>query len=124
MVPDGVYAANVIDIFPAGDFLRAYLATLGTVFRHVAIMLEPVPGASSPWGDGPVTGRAERATFVVLASDAPLPLAALARLPGAPGVVIDAGKFESLVGAGGIVLTDDYAPVDALTNRLFLSRHP
>ena len=124
LAPDGLYVANVIDLFPAGDFLRAYVATLRTVFPYVGILLEPPPGYS-PWGDGPVTTTRERATFVVIASGVPLPLERLAGAPGAPAVVLDAAKLEALVGAGReIVLTDDYAPVDGLTGRLFLSRYP
>jgi predicted membrane-bound spermidine synthase len=124
LASDGLYVANVIDLFPAGDFLRAYLATLRSVFPHVAILLEPQLSADSPWGDGPVTTRRERATFVIVASAAPLPLDRLARAPGAPAVVLAAERFQTLVGGrDAIVLTDDYAPVDALTGRLFLARY-
>jgi hypothetical protein len=123
LAPGGLYAANIIDLFPAGDFLRAYLATLRTVFPHIAVMLEPQQSSSSPWGDGPTPSGRERSTFVVLAGTSPLPLERIAAQPGAPGVVLTLEQFERLVGpAEGPILTDDYAPVDALTRRIFLSR--
>ena len=112
----------MIDLFPAGDFLRAYLATLRAAFPHVALMFEP-PASASPWSDGPAETGRERATFVVVASAAPLPLDRLTAAPGAPRVVLAAEQFEAMVGAGGLVLTDDYAPVDGLTGRLFLARY-
>jgi hypothetical protein len=113
----------VIDLFPAGDFLRAFLATQRSVFRYVGVMLEPQASTSSPWGDGPVASKPDRTTFVVLASNRPLPLDQLRGRPWTPAVVLDVERFEQLVGGGGIVLTDDYAPVDGLTARLFLSRY-
>lgn len=123
LAPDGIYVSNVIDLFPAGDFLRAFLATQRAVFPHVGVMLEPQVSASSPWGDGPVATKPDRTTFVVLASSVPLPLEQLRGRRDAPGVVLDVERFEALVGGGGIVLTDNYAPVDGLTSRLFLSRY-
>jgi hypothetical protein len=103
LAPDGLYVANVIDLFPAGDFLRAYMATLRTVFPHVGILLEPPASVASPWVDGPVTTRRERATFVVVASAAPLPLDRLAAAPGARrrargGAVRRAGRTRGRAG--------------------------
>ena len=63
---DGIYAQNVIDQPPLG-FLRADVATLREVFEHVAVL--------GPAGrfDG-----SEGGNTIVVASDAPLPLAAIA----------------------------------------------
>ncbi len=63
---DGVYAQNVIDQPPLG-FLRAEVATLREVFEHVAVV--------GPAGrfDG-----SEGGNTIVVASDRPLPLAAIA----------------------------------------------
>jgi spermidine synthase len=104
--PDGLYALNVIDSPPLG-FLRAELATLGDVFRHVAVLAPPYaldPGAES--------------NFVLLASDRPLPLAAMlerARDGGDLTAVRTGRSLRALVGDAR-VLTDDYAPVDQLIN--------
>ena len=64
---DGIYAQNVIDQPPLG-FLHANVATLREVFAHVAVI-------------GP-TGRFDGTTggnTIVVASDAPLPVAAIPR---------------------------------------------
>ena len=62
---DGIYAQNVIDQQPLG-FLRADVATLRDVFAHVAV-LGP-PGRFDGSGGG---------NTIVLASDAPIPAAAI-----------------------------------------------
>jgi len=102
--PDGVYAVNVID-FPPGGFVRAEVATIAAVFPEVAL-------AASP---GALRGAAG-GNFIIVASAAPLPLAALgARLaqrgtPVAVAVGVDVRRFAG----GSQVLTDDHAPVDQL----------
>jgi spermidine synthase len=102
--PDGAYALNVID-YPPDRFVRAELATVRAVFAHVALVARPAALAG-----------AEGANFVIVASDAPLPLAALrerlATLP-EPVTVLDGTALADFVG-GARVLTDDYAPVDQL----------
>jgi hypothetical protein len=102
--PGGVYAQNVID-YPPDRFIRAELATVAAVFPHVALIAPP----------DAVAGKVG-ANWVILASDAPLPLEALrprlAALPEPPSLLPD-GSFA----AGARVLTDDYAPVDQLLAR-------
>jgi SAM-dependent methyltransferase len=113
--PDGIYVANIID-GPAEKFLRAESATIARVFDHVVVIRGP----------GIVRGR--NGNSVVVASDAPLDVAALStrlRLdtePGddpAPGADREVG--EILAGDeldryldGATIITDDFAPVDQL----------
>jgi spermidine synthase len=100
----GTYALNVID-YPPSRFVRAEVATVRAVFAHVALVAPPAA----------LAGR-EGANFVIIASDAPLPLAPLrerlAALP-EPVTMLDGADLATFVG-GGRVLTDDYAPVDQL----------
>lgn len=121
MQPTGIYAINLVDLFPSAAFVRAELATLATVFPHVGVLLEMPASDLSPWADASwADGGGVRMTFVLLASSAPLPLD---RLSSGPGVSFSVSQFTQLVGAGRtIVLTDDYAPVDHLTAPVFRSR--
>ena len=102
--PDGVYAANLIDNAPLA-FARAEVATLRTVFDHVALAATPAVTEGSGGGN-----------LVVLASDAPLDVAAWrAALDtrGTAWTAIDGDTLDRWVG-GAQVLTDDHAPVDQL----------
>jgi hypothetical protein len=105
--PGGIYAANLIDAPPLG-FLRAEAATLRAVFRHVAVIAPP---------DG--FGDREGSNFVLVASDAPVPLPAIQRHAarrGQPTAVLEGAALDRFV-AGAEVLTDDHAPVDQLVTR-------
>jgi hypothetical protein len=105
--PGGAYALNVID-YPPSRFVRAEVATVQAVFDHVALVAPPAALAGE-----------KGSNFVIIASDAPLPLAALrqrlAALPTLPEpvTVLEGADLASFVGRGR-VLTDDYAPVDQL----------
>jgi spermidine synthase len=105
--PGGIYAANLIDAPPLG-FLRAEAATLRAVFRQVAVVAPP--GGFGDDRDG---------NFVLLASDAPLPLSAIQRHAtrrGQPTAVLTGAALDRFLG-GAEVLTDDHAPVDQLVTR-------
>ncbi|MFG2526679.1 spermidine synthase [Streptomyces sp. NPDC048516] len=65
--PDGCYAANLADGAPFA-FLRGQLANFAAVFAHLALIAEPSVLRGRRFGNA-----------VLLASHAPLPLAALAR---------------------------------------------
>ncbi|OKK17780.1 spermidine synthase-like protein [Streptomyces sp. CB00455] len=65
--PGGLYAANLADGAPF-DFLRAQLANFGAVFRELALIAEPSVLRGRRFGNA-----------VLLACDAPLEVAALAR---------------------------------------------
>jgi hypothetical protein len=113
LAPDGLYLANVIDLHPRGGFVTAYLATLAAEFPHVALLVEQRD-------DGPADGPA-RATFVVVASAAPLDLKRLAAPP--THFPLGPGPLAAYLAAGAPkVLTDDHAPVEGLTAPLFLAR--
>jgi spermidine synthase len=100
MAPEGLYLLNVID-HGERAFLRAEVATIAEVFAHVAILER---------GDG------RGGNHVVIASDRPLPLDAIAARnqarARADALVSGDALAEFLVGA--VVLTDDRAPVDQL----------
>ena len=89
--PGGLYAINVID-YPPLELARAEVATLLDVFEHVAVVAYDDPGGN----------------LVLLASDTPIPEAALSADRG--GTVHDAEDFA----AGADPLRDDDAPADQL----------
>lgn len=104
--PGGAYALNIID-YPPGRLVRAELATIAAGIAYVALLAPPAAIAGT-------TG----ANFVILASDAPLPLEALrsrlAALP-APVSLLEGASFAR----NAAILTDDFAPVDQLLDRSF-----
>ncbi|NJP31376.1 fused MFS/spermidine synthase [Micromonospora thermarum] len=102
--PGGVYVQNVID-YPPLRFIRSEVATVAAEFGHVALIAPPAALAGT-----------EGSNFLIVASDAPLPLEAVrARLGRVdPSVtVLDEEALADFVG-DALVLTDDYAPVDQL----------
>ena len=101
--PDGVYAVNVIDYQP-DRFARAELATLRAVFGHVVLV--SAAGTASGVGGG---------NHVLVAGQAPLPLAAIAEGLRRRGdwIVSDEARTAAYAGSAP-VLTDDRAPVDQL----------
>jgi hypothetical protein len=90
----GIYLINVVDGRDY-DFLRSFMKTLSQTFPNLGLMT--VPGQ-------PVQG--ERATFVVVASHAPLP-----RLETIVGLDRLQPFFEE---KDTVELTDDHVPVDQL----------
>ncbi len=106
LTADGVYAVNLLDFGPLA-FARAEVATLAEVFTHVALATET---------DTLTHGEKAGGNLVVIASDAPIDVAAVAnRLTerGAEWDVIGGAELAAWVGDAS-VLTDDYAPVDQL----------
>ena len=98
---DGIYVMNVID---GGDnrFARAELATLAEHFTHVAAMRPPDDG-------GALGGR----NTVLVASDAPIPEAAIAAEDGQWTSGDELRRFVD----DAAILRDDHAPVDQLIAR-------
>jgi len=103
LAPDGAIVANLIDNFEQGQFLASYVTTLQAAFARdqVAVLAET-----------PEDLQSTRSTFVVVASPLIAP------------IVASTGAFplpvETLT--NGIVLTDDYAPVDNMLAPLFRER--
>ena len=103
----GVYVMNVIDYGPR-RFLRAEIATVAAVFDHVAVLGRE--GAFGPERPG-IGGN-----YVVLASDAPLPLEGVAAentRRGRDDELLTGAELADFAGDAQ-VLTDDHAPVDQL----------
>ena len=114
--PDGIYAANLIDFAPLA-FARAELATMRTVFDHVAVA-----------SDAATLGRevGSGGNVVAIASDSPLDLVALRAGFAAQGLdweVIEGAELDAWVGDSP-VLTDDFAPVDQLLTPYPTARRP
>jgi len=104
LAPGGLYLVNVIDGAPY-RFARAEAETVRQVFRHVGL----VTTAERLRGVG--------GNFVLLASDAPLPMGRVEELlAGEDDVVqLDVQPLADW-SRGAMVLTDDHAPVDQLLN--------
>jgi spermidine synthase len=105
MTPDGMYVANVID---GGELhlLGAYLVTVGQVFADVAVAYIVVEGG--------VSGN----IIVVAGDDLPVEsiAASLARDLGEPARLATETELAAITD-GAPLLTDDYAPTDALISR-------
>lgn len=103
----GVYLINVID-YGDLDFARSTVKTFYEVFDHVAIMAPP------SYLDGSGGGN-----FVVAGSMSPIDVEALlGRIRDRAGVeAVVTGPELDAFAADGVVLTDDYAPVDQMIDR-------
>jgi spermidine synthase len=109
MRPTAAYVVNLIDRPPLA-FVRAEVATLRAEFAHVAII------APSERIEGTAGGN-----FVVVASDAPLPVDALRGAltrRGTDHVVVDDVEGLDRFTNGSRPLTDEFAPVDQLMTTL------
>ncbi len=106
----GIYLMNVIDIYDSGLFLGATYNTLKEVFPHVDVFTI-APG-------GPRTGAYARDTYIVAASLCELDLKDFGTREGEAsfsGSRLDEKALSVLLSRSkGVVLTDDYAPVENL----------
>lgn len=105
MRADGVLAQNVIDA-RKHRFVRAEVATIATVFDHVAVLAPASSFDEESFGSN----------FIVIASDKALPLDAYRRAikeRGYDAVVRTGADLRRWVGDSPI-LRDDFAPVDQL----------
>lgn len=98
LTPDGTVMLNLVD---GGDieFAQASLATYAQHFDHVALIEPP--------GGTPAIGGFN---FVLLASDEPI---VDPQIDAADGLLVDRARTAALV-ADGLVLDDDFAPVDQM----------
>ena len=100
--PDGLVVLNVIDYRPL-DLARAELATVASVFEHVALMA----------GSGGLTGG----NLVIVASHTPIDRGATSAALLARGsnlALVPEPAVQAFLGEDPLVLTDDHAPVDQL----------
>jgi len=109
LAPNGVVAVNVVDDITRGRFLPSYVRTMQSAFgpSNVGVMLEEEDDL-----------RSTRSTFVVVASNSlPSTLASMR------GYALPASRLAALLSErNALVLTDDYAPVDAMLAPLFADR--
>lgn len=106
LTPDGVFAMTLIDRADRLEALAALVATLRTVFPSVEVWTEARP---------PDPG--ERRVFVLLAGARDSPVSELTALAPEPQRYAPLGRafVEQVVSrGGGLVLTDDFAPIDRL----------
>jgi spermidine synthase len=105
MKPDGVFFANVIDIYRSGQFIGAMLNTFEKSFPHVYILGTTVTQPTDEDG---------RDTFIVVGSGRPVPFEKYDWIR-YPGPLLEAEQLAKLrERSKGLVLTDDFAPVDNL----------
>ena len=106
----GIYMINVIDIFDSGQFLGSVCNTMEVVFPHVYVF--------SNTNGGPNLKVAGRDTFIVIGALAPIDLAELGQREGEEkfeGSLLTEEHLAQLrEKSHGVVLTDDYAPVEYL----------
>ncbi len=109
LAEDGFYVINMID-GGRSDFLRAYIHTLRQTFTHVY-----VAPTSDSWQISP------RTTFVLIAGDTPLDVAAFEAIEAGDSEallarqVFNQAEVDELLANGYVViLTDQYAPVDQM----------
>ena len=105
MSDDSVFLANTIDIFRSGRFLGAMINTVEQVFPYVYTF------CTSPGGP---SDEDERDTFVVAGSTRFLPVRDLDYLEYSASLLSARDNAVLRRRSGGLVLTDDYAPVDNL----------
>ena len=109
--PTGMYLINLIDIFESGRFLGAVVNTFNEAFDHVTVIV--------PKTFGPILDPHVRDTFIVVGSMRPLDLSELGqrsadRVEFGCTVLDDMHLAHLGQRSGGVVLTDDYAPVENL----------
>lgn len=114
LADDGLYIVNIID-GPRGEFVRAYFYTLRQTFRHVYL------------AEGNYQWRTvSRSFFLLIATDVPLDVEALAKFDADDGDALlarlMAGPEEIqrlLTEAPLVTLTDQHAPVDQMLESVF-----
>jgi spermidine synthase len=105
MSPDGVFLANVIDIYRSGLFLGAMVNTFEKSFPHVYVLGTTLTQPNDEDG---------RDTYVVVGATRPLPFEQYDWIR-YPGPLLEAEQLATLrERSGGLILTDDFAPVDNL----------
>jgi len=105
LTDQGVYMVELIDVYDSGLFIGAFVNTLGQTFPYVYVLAE----------EGPRSGRN---VFAVLAGRRQIDLAKLRLQEPVRNMdlwILSDSEIETLKKkAGGLVLTDDHAPVENL----------
>ena len=115
LTDDGLYLANVIDVFPENQLVQSMVRTLKLAFSHVQVWVVKPDG-----GD-------QRMSFVLSASDEFIP-GEMIRIPPKPDSVGDVwfqiGDFveQQIQQSDSPVLTDDFTPVERLLAPLLVTR--
>jgi len=125
LAPDGVYMINIIDIYREGlgRFLGSFVSTALETFPYVYVF--------SSDSEGPTP---DRDTFVVACGSQPLDLFQLGnrrddleyegRLFAWSQDGVRGGQMDTVLErAGGMILTDDFAPVDVLLAPIYLEHY-
>jgi spermidine synthase/MFS family permease len=123
--PDGVFLLTIIDEIEAGKLWRAATATLRQSFPHVALLTDRVKDVNEL--------PQARHVYVIYASSKPLDLSRLQEHAAATPGTAPASTFHSQVvphellapyleREAGVVLTDQFAPVDNLMAEVFRRR--
>jgi hypothetical protein len=99
--PTGIYLVNTIDYYPT-RFTRAEIATVASMFRHVAVI--SYPSVFDGYGGG---------NILIVASDSDLPNLDALRTR-VPQFTLRTGADVAAFAGGADVLRDDFAPVDQL----------
>jgi tetratricopeptide (TPR) repeat protein len=103
LTDDGAYMIELIDIYASGQFLGAVINTLQLTFPHVYVITDKD------------TFPLSRATFIVMATKRPFDIKTV---PDGNDIRLwrfgDAETEDLRKKARGVVLTDDYAPVENL----------
>ena len=105
MHPDGVYLLNVVDVFELGHSLAAQIRTLREVFPFVTMR------SVGPRQDG------RRDTFLIVAAGRPVDVGqpVLDNGIALPVVRYTQQELDALIErTGAPILTDEYAPIEAL----------
>lgn len=126
LAPRGVYALNVIDAYGHGRVLSSFLQTAAEVFPYLEVATLNPGWQDNPWRTtyvllasneeldrGDWLAAAQTAYNRDIASPAPVPIEMAGHLMSEQ----DKGAF--LAGHRGLVLTDDYVPIDSLVTPLF-----
>ena len=108
---DGIYMVELIDTFDSGLFLGSYINTLEQTFPFVSVISQ---NNVKTW---------DRTTFVVIAAKRILDLADVCRdfeIGRIAWYLDDSQIAQAREKSKGMVLTDDYAPVENLTSPVYL----
>jgi len=110
MKPDGIYLVNIIDSFRDGQYMPAFINTLGSVFEHIHVF-----SRSANWEDGMLSN------YVIAAADNPIDFSGFLDFTRENRQDVTADNIyegerlqDYLLRKNAILLTDDYAPTDIL----------